>query len=68
MSTPYENKILSMAEGYDPRHIEAYIRTEHTILSRLTPDEFAAEVQLAIECIQEGGVDLAERIAQSFGL
>lgn len=71
MQTPYTARIsalLNPIEGIDPRHIEAYMRVEHTTLDGLNPRRFAAEVCLARQCVREGGRDMAERIAQSFGL
>ena len=53
---------------YDPRHIEAFMRCEHGTLDSLSPAKFAAEVAVARECIDVGGKDGAEILAQSFGL
>jgi len=69
--TAYTAKIasfLNAADGIDPRHVEAYMRVGHSILSSLSPLQFVSEVRLAVDCIKEGGADMAERIAQSFGL
>lgn len=60
--------LLNPVDNIDPRHIEAYMRVEHSTLDGLSPRQFAAEVVLARKCIREGGKDMAERIAQSFGL
>lgn len=54
--------------GFDPRHIEGYMRLQHDILSRLSRSAFNREIRLCVECIKEGGVDAAERNARSFGL
>lgn len=56
------------AVGYDPRHIEGYMRLQHSILGNLSKQQFSREVRLCVECIKEGGIDAAERNAQSFGL
>jgi len=57
---------MKAAQGFDPRHIEGYMRLQHDILSRLSKRQFAREVRLCVACIIEGGVDAAERNAQSF--
>ena len=66
----YQRAIAAMpaANGFDPRHVEGYMRLQHDILSRLTRQQFAREVRLCVACIREGGVEAAERNAQSFGL
>lgn len=66
----YQRAIAAMpaARGFDPRHIEGYMRLQHDTLSRLTKRQFSREVRLCVECIREGGLDAAERNAQSFGL
>ena len=66
----YQREIAKMkaAQGFDPRHIEGYMRLQHDILSRLSKQQFSREVRLCVECIKEGGIDAAERNAQSFGL
>ena len=68
--THYQRTIAAMpsARGFDPRHIEGYMRLQHDILSRLSRAQFAREVRLCVACIREGGIDAAERNAQSFGL
>lgn len=67
-TTPYTERIRELAPDHDPRHIEAYIRVEHGTLDRLSPSAFRLEVLVAIECVAEGGLEMAERVAQSFGL
>ena len=66
----YQRAIAAMpaARGFDPRHVEGYMRLQHDILSRLSRQQFAREVRLCVACIREGGLDAAERNAQSFGL
>lgn len=68
MSTPYTRIITTLAPGYDPRHVEAYMRVEHSTLDSLSNQRFRTEVSIARACIREGGLEMAERIAQSFGL
>ena len=64
----YQQRIRDLAPGYDPRHIEAYIRVAHSTLDGLSPQEFRYEVRVACGCVDEGGLPMAERIALSFGL
>jgi hypothetical protein len=72
--TPYYDRIAEILTRrgligrYDPRHIEAYIRCEYSTLDHLSKEKFYQEVTIGIQCIQEGGIDAAERAAQSFGL
>lgn len=54
--------------GIDPRHVEAYMRLEHSTLDDLSPAGFSKEVSIGIECVETGGIINAERNAQSFGL
>ncbi len=55
-------------DGYDPRHIEAYMRCEHSTLDGLSKKSFDYEISVAIECIKVDGKVNAERLAKSFGL
>jgi len=58
--------------GFDARHIEGYVRLNvpraYATTSQLSWAEIRREVRLSIACIKEGGVEAAERNAQSFGL
>lgn len=54
--------------GFDPRHVLAYIYTGHSTLGHLSRDDFRAEIKIAIECIRTAGHYQAERCAQSWGL
>lgn len=67
MATPYEHKIRELAPSHDPRHVEAFMRSEHGTLDHLTPSRFRTEVGAAIACIREGGADFAEKLARSYG-
>ena len=64
----YREKIVLLAPLHDPRHVEAFMRAEHSTLDHLSERQFAAEVRMACACIDEGGVEMAERVAQSFGM
>lgn len=72
---PYESTIRQALQrqdlsgrGYDPRHIEAIMRTEHPTLDALSRWQFDAEVRLAVLCIEEAGQQFAEDMAQSHGM
>ena len=63
----YSERIKQLS-AFNPRHVEAYMRVERNTLDGLSARQFASEVRFAEECIREGGGELAERIAKSFGL
>lgn len=65
---PYARLIEPLAPGYDPRHIEAFMRAKHRTLDGLYPDEFAHEVTIAKLCVDEVGQQEAESLACSMGL
>lgn len=67
MATPYEHQIKPLAPSHDPRHIEAFMRSEHGTLDRLSPSRFRQEVRMAIACVNEGGIEFAEKLAKSYG-
>jgi len=54
--------------GIDPRHIEGYMRLEHGTLDALSVGQFLHEVKICSECVQHGGINAAESLAQSYGL
>lgn len=65
----YQDRIKQMVPThYNPRHIEAFIRCEHGTLDKLSPAQFRREVFLAFLCIEEGGDEMAERVAKSLGM
>lgn len=69
--TTYAQRViagLDVAKGYDPRHVEAYMRAEHGTLNHLSASAFAAEVKLAVADIEYDGLGLADLVARSFGL
>lgn len=68
-ATPgYKEQIEALAPDYDARHIEAFMRLEHSTLDGLSKEQFEKEVAVAVVCIEEGGRDMAERTARSYGL
>lgn len=69
MKTHYTELISSIAPAeYDPRHIEGYMRLQYSTLDHLDRATFRREVKIAIGCIDEGGRDMAEANARSYGL
>lgn len=64
----YRQQIQTIAPLHDARHIEAMMRVEHSTLDKLSPARFRSEVLFAVQCVDEGGVEFAERIAKSFGM
>lgn len=53
---------------YDPRHIEAYMRLEHSTLDGLSARQFAAEVEIARQCLDHADEEESEALALSYGL
>ena len=69
MNTYYRSIIARVTPpDYDPRHVEAYIRLAHPTLDGLSYREFMDEVKIAIACVDEGGIRMAEENARSYGL
>ena len=69
----YQQTIREMAAalgyvGVDPRHVEAWMRLEHSTLDGLSRARFRDEVEIAIACIHHDGTKNSESLAQSFGL
>ncbi len=59
---------LGRVGAADPRHIEAYMRLEHSTLDGLSPRQFDDEVEIGIACVEADGTANAESLAQSFAL
>jgi hypothetical protein len=53
---------------YDPRHIEAYMRLEHSTLDGLSYAQFNKEIKTSMECVNLDGTENAESLARSYGL
>jgi hypothetical protein len=66
--TSYADRIRALAPGYDPRHIEGYVRLQYSTLDHLDAETFAREVEIAVACVDAEGPDIAERNARTFGL
>lgn len=52
----------------DPRHAEGFMRVERGALDALSREDFRHECQIAAACVDEGGRELAEQVADSYGL
>lgn len=68
MTSHYQKRIATLAPGHNARHIEAWMRSEHTTLDHLTPNGFKAAVRDALDSIAAGGAELSESLAKSYGL
>lgn len=64
----YQKLFLELQPTRDPRHIEAFLRMQFGVLDHLDRDTMAREAAIAVECIDVGGIDNAEQLAQSYGL
>jgi hypothetical protein len=63
------NQILSAANiKANPRHVEAWIRSECSTLDRLTASELKKLAIDAAQCADEAGEAFSEKLAQSFGI
>lgn len=52
----------------DPRHVEGWMRCEHSTLDALSPTAFKKEVKIAVQCIDGPEGDVSETLAKSYGL
>ncbi len=68
MASPYTAKFAELVPGYDPRHIEAFVRIEHSTLGHLTPARLKREAIIARHCVDAAGPAQSEALAASFGL
>lgn len=66
-TTMYQELIATIAPGYDPRHVEAFLRLEFGTLDHLSRGRFEHEVREACACI-DAAPDVAEQVARSYGL
>ncbi len=71
MQTYFQKQITEkgyVPAGIDPRHIEGFIRLQYSTLSHLDWPTIRREIRVAVGCVKEGGVEMAEANAKSFGL
>lgn len=64
----YAKRIRELAPLHDPRHVEAFMRVDHSTLDHLSPSRFAHEVVIASRCVDEAGRVQSELLAQTYGL
>lgn len=64
----YADIFRELQPKHDPRHIEAYVRLEHSTLDHLNRDTLREEAQVAADCIDICGKKAAEELAESYGL
>lgn len=64
----YADTFRQLQPSHDPRHIEAYVRLQYSTLDHLDRATLALEAEIAAECVTVGGIEAAERLAQSYGL
>ncbi|HUZ91541.1 MAG TPA: hypothetical protein VMU78_06545 [Methylocella sp.] len=64
----YATKIKDLSPASDPCHVEAYMRLAHGTLHHLRPEQFREKAALAVASVTEGGIETAEKLAQSYGL
>lgn len=55
-------------EDYDPRHVEAWMRSEHPTLNHLSAERYTREVVIAVGLVRTAGPDLSESLARSLGI
>ena len=66
--TFYQRLIAARTSDVDPRHVEAWMRLEHSTLDGLSRAQLDAAVEEALACIRAAGADHSEALAASFGL
>jgi hypothetical protein len=66
----YRSLIKKFLSGrdHDPRHIEAWMRLEHSTLDGLSFTQFKQDVEIAIDCIKGAGFAASESLAASYEL
>lgn len=52
----------------DPRHVEGFLRNLYGTLDHLERSRFDQEVRAAVLAVDAGGIELAEELAQTYGL
>lgn len=60
--------IAERTRDIDPRHVEAWMRTEHPTLDGLTAQQFTDAMYAALGSAMDAGPEQCEALAASFGL
>lgn len=63
----YQERIKAIVPRANPRHVEAWLRSEHGTLDALSPERFAYEAHEAAN-MAAADPDMSEKLAQSFGI
>jgi hypothetical protein len=66
--TLYQRRIAERTSDVDPRHIEAWMRLEHSTLDGLSAAEFEREIEEAAALVRAAGPIESEALAASLGL
>ena len=66
--TFYQRFIAEHIRDVDPRHVEAWMRIEHSTLDGLSWQEFITAMHAALAAVIEAGPEASEELAASFGL
>lgn len=69
----YQQRIREELEAmqlpaHDPRHVEAWMRVEHSTLDHLDGWAFRYAIRMAVLCLLAAGPEESEACAQSYGL
>jgi hypothetical protein len=72
-TTPYTERIRETLDdlgyhGFQPNHVEAWMRLECGTLDHLSAQHFRREVMMAVQCIEGAGLYDTERLADTYGL
>jgi hypothetical protein len=65
---PYQQFIAERTRDIDPRHVEAWMRSEHGNLDDLSPHRFIETMYAALADAIDAGPVQSEALAGSFGL
>jgi len=68
MGTSYYAKRIAEITGRNPRHVEAFMRSQYSTLDHLSPEQFREEALICAACVDAVGPEEAEATAVSFGL
>ncbi len=66
--TFYQRYIAERTRDIDPRHVEAWMRTEHPTLDGLTAQQFNDAMYAALGAAMDAGPTESEALAATFGL
>jgi hypothetical protein len=64
-----EAQLKKMGKNHNPRHVEAYMRCEHSTLNGLSLPRFNKAIKVAVSQLEaDNDVEFAETVAKSYGL